>query len=155
MRKPGLLPPTFIAFAITTMAETNSVYTELERIQDNPAALHETRVSGWVSAPNMRGTSSILYSCLLTLFACIYTALHLNVPKSGSSFLSLLLSKLRWSLAALFGPELVLYYALTQFLEARKLAKDMRNLYDKAATAGAIDTDPNKVGLRYSSCCPR
>ncbi len=117
----------------------NLVYAELERIaQNNFTALHNTLAPGWVSAPNMRGTSSILYSCLLTLFACIYTALHLNVPKSGSSFSSLHLPKVRWALASLFAPELVLYYASSQFFEARELAKYMRKLQEPEAVAVTI-----------------
>ncbi|KAJ3468187.1 hypothetical protein MRS44_002252 [Fusarium solani] len=34
----------------------------------------------WVNSPNIRGTLDILQSCVLTLVACIYTALHLDVP---------------------------------------------------------------------------
>src|SRR4051812_33110876 len=72
---------------------TDSLYAELERIQDNHTALHSTIAPSWVSAPNIRGTSDILYSCLLTLFACIYTALHLNVPPRGTTAARLLVSK--------------------------------------------------------------
>ncbi len=90
----------------------------------------------------MRGTSDILYSCLLTLFACVYTALHLNVPKRGSGFFSLLLTKLIWSLVALLAPEVVLYYSVGQFIEARRLAKYMNRLYQvQRATLTGVDSE--------------
>ncbi|KAK3900069.1 hypothetical protein C8A05DRAFT_36304 [Staphylotrichum tortipilum] len=134
--------------------DTTAMYAELERLPNDLPALYATRAPAWVSAPNMRGTSSILYSCLLTLFACIYTALHLNVPKSGSSFASLLFTKVVWSLVALFAPELVIVYALSQYFKARKLAKAMRKLQrddPKAATRADADPDPDKCtfDLKY------
>jgi hypothetical protein len=128
---------------------TDPVYAELERIQNNLTALHATLAPGWVSAPNMRGTSSILYSCVLTLFACIYTALHLNVPKSGSTAFHLLFTKVKWSLLALFAPELVVYYASSQFFQARRLAKDMRKLYE-SKVAAVTDLNSEKVGSSLS-----
>ncbi|KAK5653451.1 hypothetical protein OQA88_8937 [Cercophora sp. LCS_1] len=76
----------------------------------------------------MRGTSDILFSCLLTLFACIYTALHLNVPKRSSSSYGLFTTKCLWSLAALAAPEVVLFYASHQFFEARSLVKELQFL---------------------------
>ncbi len=139
------------------MAEpTNTVFAELEILQNNITALHDTRALGWVSAPNLRGTSSILYSCLLTLFASIYTALHLNVPPSGSSFRSLLFTKVRWSLTALFAPELVLYYAATQLVQARKMAKRMSELYNKQyKKEGTVTSvNPDKVLDTSNSPCP-
>ncbi len=128
------------------MAETtNPVYDELEKIQNNLTALHETRALGWVSAPDMRGTSSILYSCLLTMFACIYTALHLDISGGSSIFARPLVMKFVWSLTALLAPELVLFYASSQFFQARKLAKDMKDLHgSQAATAESVN--PDKVG---------
>ena len=147
MRLPGLRPPALIAFAVAAMAQTtNPVYAELEKIQNNLTALHGTRALGWVSAPSMRGTSDILCSCLLTMFACIYTALHLDIPGHDSMFSNHpLIAKLVWSSAALFSPELVVFYASSQFFQARKLAKDMRDLHESRATA-AETVNPDKVG---------
>lgn len=71
----------------------------------------------------MRGTSSILYSCILTLFACVYTALHLNLPKRGAGFWGLVREKCIWVFISLIAPELVLYSACSQFIEARSLAE--------------------------------
>ena len=37
-------------------------------------------VRGWVSTDCGRGTSDILWSCLTTIFLCVWTAIHLPVP---------------------------------------------------------------------------
>ncbi len=105
--------------------DKDSLYSELKRISNDLTTLHETRAPSWVSAPNMRGTSSILYSCLLKLIACVYTALHLNVPKKMAEFTGLFLTKCRWCFTTLVAPEIVLYYASSQCLDARRLSKDL------------------------------
>ena len=37
-------------------------------------------IHGWVSTDCGRGTSDILWSCLATIFLCVWTAMHLPVP---------------------------------------------------------------------------
>jgi hypothetical protein len=71
------------------------------------------------------GTMSIIQSCVLTLVACIYTALHLNVPSKKGLWNNLLV-KIRWVLLALLAPEIVLYIAAVQFTQAVKL-RDLLN----------------------------
>ncbi|KAK3345005.1 hypothetical protein B0H65DRAFT_573650, partial [Neurospora tetraspora] len=34
----------------------------------------------WVTEPDIRGTFSILSTCIVTLVLCVWTAIHLNVP---------------------------------------------------------------------------
>src|ERR1700736_4279874 len=52
---------------------------------NNLTALSTLTAPSWVYAPDYSGTSNILYSCLPTLVACIYTAIHLNVPEAHQS----------------------------------------------------------------------
>lgn len=41
---------------------------------------NDTLIHGWVSTDCGRGTSDILWSCLATIFLCVWTAMHLPVP---------------------------------------------------------------------------
>ena len=84
----------------------------------------------WVSTAGEIGTSDILWSCLLTLTACVYTAIHLNVPPAHEGRRQFFWRKAKWVALALFAPEIVLYCALTQLLEARKFIKEMNELWD-------------------------
>ncbi|KAM5350743.1 hypothetical protein ACJ41O_007248 [Fusarium nematophilum] len=95
--------------------------------KNNEAAMHEIRAPAWVMESGMRGIFSILQTCILTLVACIYTALHLNVPNK-TGFWRELGVKLGWTMVALFAPELVLYTALGQFISAKKLVHELGTL---------------------------
>ncbi|PON30792.1 hypothetical protein TGAM01_v200212 [Trichoderma gamsii] len=102
--------------------------------KDNMTALQTIDAPPWVSAPQFRGTMAILQSCILTLVACIYTAIHLNVPVKVD-WLSLLVAKAWWILIALFAPEIVLFSAASQFRDAWKLRNALRALHDESKTA--------------------
>ena len=102
----------------------------------NRTALN-TRISPpWALNPGVRGTTDILWSCLLTLTSCVYTAIHLNVPPADEGKWRRLWRKLRWVVLALLAPEIVVYCALEQFLAARQLVNEMNKLW---ATQHASD----------------
>lgn len=88
----------------------------------------------WVAEPKVRGTWSLLYSCVFTLILCIWTALHLNVPAQGESAFKIWLRKLKWVAIALFAPEIVLYTAWYQLYAAWTLYTEL-NWYLKSAKA--------------------
>lgn len=44
-------------------------------------ARNDTIIHGWQSEPDGRGTWSILWSCLVTVFLCTWSVMHCNVPK--------------------------------------------------------------------------
>ncbi|KAK0731493.1 hypothetical protein B0H67DRAFT_564960 [Lasiosphaeris hirsuta] len=60
----------------------------LDPIRDNKTALGSIRAPLWVLSLEIRGTSNILWSCVVTLVACIYTALHLNVSNRQAARIS-------------------------------------------------------------------
>ncbi|MCJ1431884.1 hypothetical protein MMC27_001240 [Xylographa pallens] len=76
---------------------------------------------GWVTATGGRGTIDILWSCLSTIFICVWTVLHFNVPKPGEKTSSGLVgSKILPALAVLCAPELLVIIALKDLLEAKR-----------------------------------
>jgi hypothetical protein len=79
----------------------------------------------WVSEPLMRGTWRILYSCLFTLTLCVYTAIHLNIPKPRETVLEMIWRKTKWVLTAIFAPEAVLYAAYAQWYVAKNTASHL------------------------------
>ncbi|KAI1657892.1 hypothetical protein F4813DRAFT_389157 [Daldinia decipiens] len=78
----------------------------------------------WVSAQNIRSTSTILWSCIVTLTACIYTSLHLDVS-TKSGWKQRLWQKAQWVIIAILAPELVVSMACSQYLKARWLVKEL------------------------------
>ncbi|KAI0201728.1 hypothetical protein F4808DRAFT_459498 [Astrocystis sublimbata] len=87
-----------------------------------PTTVNSTLV-GFVSDPDGRGTLSLLFSCLLTLALCVWSAVHLNLPEFQESEYHYLYRYLKWSILGVFGPELVIWAAWRQFISARALTK--------------------------------
>lgn len=71
---------------------------------------------GWVSEPgvNQRGTANILYTCFFTIYACTWTALHLNIPHRDLSSGGRLFRKFQWMVIAILAPEYITLTALVQ-----------------------------------------
>ncbi|KAM6536317.1 hypothetical protein FALCPG4_002326 [Fusarium falciforme] len=99
----------------------------------------------WVDSPNVRGTLNILQSCVLTLVACIYTALHLDVPLK-TAWHEVFLYKLKWVLITLFAPEISVYMAADQLQQAWSLKKRLLSLVPEVQ-AVVPDTGESEVEL--------
>lgn len=81
--------------------------------------------NGWISPPSGRGSSDILWSCLLTIFVCTWTALHLNLPSQDEKYWQIQLRRARWMVAAVLIPEVVMASAFAQRTAARASVKAM------------------------------
>ncbi|QPC71810.1 hypothetical protein HYE68_002562 [Fusarium pseudograminearum] len=104
----------------------------------------------WVSTPNVRGTSEILQSCVLTLVACIYTALHLDVPKK-KTWQHLFWQKTKWVAITLFAPELAVFVAATQLRYARILKSELQKIRKKQQESPGRKPDADfEINLKYA-----
>ncbi|QIW97344.1 hypothetical protein AMS68_002862 [Peltaster fructicola] len=84
--------------------------------------------AGWTSSPNVRGSFSILWSSLFTIFLCTWTVLCLNVPAPGDTLWRKIKRKLRWSLLAIFGPEFLVSFAIGHLAAAKRSVKAFQAL---------------------------
>ncbi|KIJ58913.1 hypothetical protein HYDPIDRAFT_119057, partial [Hydnomerulius pinastri MD-312] len=91
---------TFIALADTSSAACNDIYT-------------------------CRTLTNIVWSCLATIFACIWTAVHRNIPGPDQTWLGGVLEKAKVVVITLLAPEWVLAWAIRQFLKSWVLAKEL------------------------------
>ncbi|KAG1848040.1 hypothetical protein DFJ58DRAFT_906805 [Suillus subalutaceus] len=64
---------------------------------------------------------SIISSSVLTLFACIYSAIHPNIPSPKDSPLLMLWRRLGVMIMALIAPELIVTWAMRQWFSAHRL----------------------------------
>ena len=106
-----------------------------EMASATPANNHmgPTLAHGWVSTNCGRGTIDILWSCLFTVFLCVWTAIYLPVPLyRGDKPLSrrdkIVRSKIIPALLSVIAPEFLGYTAMIEFLKARKRVKLLRRL---------------------------
>ncbi|KAG2064494.1 hypothetical protein BDR04DRAFT_1162504 [Suillus decipiens] len=66
---------------------------------------------------------SIISSSVLTLFACIYSAIHPNIPSPKDSPFRILRRRLGIMIMALIAPELIVTWAMRQWLSARQVTR--------------------------------
>jgi hypothetical protein len=79
-------------------------------------------------APRIRTIYDILWSCLLTIFACTWTSLHPNIWLGPTLFESIVWKILLMGMA-LLAPELVVLWAIRQWAAARDLANQYKGIY--------------------------
>jgi hypothetical protein len=90
---------------------------------NNISALNQVLVTGWMPSSGTRGTADILYSSVLTIFLCVWTSIHMNIPGPDDRPFRRLQRKFKWTLLGLFAPEIVLFSAWGQYLKAKDLAQ--------------------------------
>lgn len=72
--------------------------------------LNTTRETvGFVYNPNYRSTCDIIFSCVLTMGLCVWSALHLNIRSQKEGKLRGWLRNTGWVGLGVFGPELVMF----------------------------------------------
>lgn len=127
-------------FVLTTLrryhsAPTASISPSLAAFATDTPILPANRTSprfvGFVDGPNSRGTASLVLSCLLTLLLCVWSALHLNIPKQGQNPLQSFFVYIRWIIVGVYAPELVVFTAWRQWSSARILNTIVESMEEK------------------------
>ena len=97
----------------------------------NLTALNEEPAAPWVKEPDGRGTWGLVYGCLFTIFLCVWTAVHVNIPPRDIKPRKRWLRKLYLVLVAVLAPEAVLYIAFCERQEAYALKKHLNAAWEK------------------------
>jgi hypothetical protein len=71
---------------------------------------------------------SIISSSVLTLFACIYSAIHPNIPSPKDSPDGIVRRRLGIMIMALITPELIVTWAMRQWFSARQITRQFEKL---------------------------
>ncbi|OAX33713.1 hypothetical protein K503DRAFT_869382 [Rhizopogon vinicolor AM-OR11-026] len=98
-------------------------------IQASPTANTTTTSMDSVGAPSFTNRTmwSIVSSSALTLFACIYSAIHPNIPSPRDGLLRILWRRIGMVIMALIAPELIATWAIRQRLCARSLTERFKD----------------------------
>ncbi|TDL15009.1 hypothetical protein BD410DRAFT_733312 [Rickenella mellea] len=72
---------------------------------------------------NCRTTSDVVWSCLTTVFTCTWVAIHPNIPAPYESSFEIGIRRFGIFLMALIAPELVIGWAIRQWLVSRRLER--------------------------------
>ncbi|KAF8847141.1 hypothetical protein BDZ45DRAFT_552164, partial [Acephala macrosclerotiorum] len=103
---------------------------------------------GWTSSPNGRGTQDIIWSCVFTIFLCVWTVLTLNVPAKGTSQWRVLRTKLKWMAIAIFGPECLSIIAGAQWSIARRSVQEFKAIGVKWTMHQAFFADMGGIRIK-------
>ncbi|KAG2141451.1 uncharacterized protein EDB93DRAFT_1294732 [Suillus bovinus] len=75
---------------------------------------------------NTRTMWNIVSSSLLTMFACVYSAIHPNIPSPKDSLVVILWRRLGIMMMALIAPELIVIWAVRQWISARHVTRQFK-----------------------------
>jgi hypothetical protein len=78
--------------------------------------------------PNTRSELDIVLSCWATVFICAWVSIHPNIPPSGEKPLRALWTRITLMFWALVVPELILAWAVKQWLAARAIEHAFRGI---------------------------
>ncbi|KAH6662683.1 hypothetical protein B0J14DRAFT_553715 [Halenospora varia] len=70
-----------------------------------------TAIVGWVSDPAGQGMFLLIFSCLLTLGLCVWSAMHLNIPLYDKRPAQTWMRNFKWGLIGVVAPELIIFAA--------------------------------------------
>src|SRR5271170_5773757 len=82
----------------------------------------------FVPDPSGRGTVGLLWSCILMLWPCVWTAIHLHIPRRESKSWQRFLKKLKYAAVTLVFPEFMLTLMVAHFVSAWRFAKEMNKI---------------------------
>lgn len=100
----------------------------LRAVDFNGTASHQPTPPALPGEDGSRTVLSISWSCLSTIAACIYGSTHPNIPEHNASWWGAIQSKLVVAFYTLLAPELVIWWAMRQYLGARAIAKSLNEL---------------------------
>ena len=92
-------------------------------LEESSSNATSTILSTCICPADQRSLLDILWSCLATLFACSWVSVHPNIPGSDESWWRIFLRRLELMFWSAFAPEMIITWALRQWLGARKLKK--------------------------------
>jgi len=83
------------------------------------------RVHGWISEPSGRGTASLLYTCLITIFLCVWSAMHIPIPVRHTSRTENFFYKVKLAVLAIIAPETVFLNAISSYVFIREALDEL------------------------------
>ncbi|KZP06522.1 hypothetical protein FIBSPDRAFT_1053492 [Athelia psychrophila] len=92
-----------------------------------------------------RSLVGIVTSCLATIFACVWVAVHPNIPGPNQSWASRQFESFKVIMVTLVVPEWVLAWAVRQFLQARKYSEILERARVRAAEEATLQNNRNSA----------
>src|SRR5258706_9415343 len=92
----------------------------------------------WMGESNQRGTFGIISFCSTTLIICIWSTLHFNIPVRHYSATHRFFLQVSWMFIALIAPEVLLFLAINERIDAVTLLKKALEFHPHLAKPGIL-----------------
>ena len=83
----------------------------------------------WQPEPATRGTFNLLSGCIITLLLCVWSSVHLNLPRNDRGFEQKYLRRLAWIAGALLAPDFLIWTAWNQRKMAKKISMEANETF--------------------------
>lgn len=78
---------------------------------------------------SQRSLWDILWSCIATIFACTWIAVHPNIPAVDDTLVVVAFRRAGLMLCGLVAPEIIILWAMRQWYSARKIGRAHRGVF--------------------------
>jgi hypothetical protein len=85
--------------------------------------MNNATTTGWNPEPEGRGTIGLVWSCLATIFICVWSAIHQDLPGEDESNFKRMRRQARYAGVGLFAPEWLAFVAMGELEDAIKLKR--------------------------------
>jgi hypothetical protein len=99
----------------------SAVFILIKYIEAHPIPTLDLDQCSSSTGRDTRSIWNIVWSSLATLFACIWVAIHPNVPGFMDGTLAKLEQRAKLLLTAVIAPELIIMFAMWQWVRARQV----------------------------------
>ncbi|KAI1177873.1 hypothetical protein F4777DRAFT_167834 [Nemania sp. FL0916] len=124
---------TLLFLGISSAAPITALEAEILDAQDEKTVLRNELAPSWATTSNVRGTSDLLWTSVLTLSLCVYTVIHVNIPPPGEKPWRFYRRKMIFMLVAILAPDFALWTAFEQW-DIVKHLKDTLNKSPRVST---------------------
>ncbi|KAF8869882.1 hypothetical protein CPB84DRAFT_1803306 [Gymnopilus junonius] len=124
--KPLVLYTMLVTLGFVLIAQNGGLASPLSNVANSTVQSTLQQQLPSPSYQNQRSLWDILWGCLATIFACTWVSVHPNIPDPNDGIFRILLRRLELMLWATLVPELVLFWALRQFMGAYMISRSFR-----------------------------
>ncbi|KAF8873596.1 hypothetical protein CPB84DRAFT_1753215 [Gymnopilus junonius] len=124
--KPLVLYRMLVTLGFVLIAQNGGLASPLSNVANSTVQSTLQQQLPSPSYQSQRSLWDILWGCLATIFACTWVSVHPNIPDPNDGSFRILLRRLELMLWATLVPELVLFWALRQFMGAYMISRSFR-----------------------------
>ena len=129
---PDMIRPLFwlvLAFFIATAIANSKPLHELAAMTTETGTIWKRQAEDCTDINNCRTIYNIIWGALATTFACVWTAMHPNVPSRQETRVRRITRRVELVVLGLLAPELVAARAFAEWSDARRIANGLYHYF--------------------------